>query len=210
MDVMQRFEGEPVAEGRPRALSAWWLCASLLVGPSVLVWLVRLAALGMGCAPGPDVCRKLAVGAGFHDALDLAWIIGSSSAVSLSIAFAAAIIALALRKPLMASLSLMIMPLAALVLPTLAVYTARYDGCAANEAGVGDCVLWGDRMGMSFHHAAMAPWIIYSIVPYSFTLALMIGAVGILFFRKPPEPFHDPFGKHRFTRKSRAFDDSPE
>ncbi|MGD0190597.1 MAG: hypothetical protein ABSD74_07635 [Rhizomicrobium sp.] len=191
-------------------MSVWWLCAALLVGPSILVWLVRLAVVGMGCAPGPDVCRSLAVGAGFHDALDLAWMIGSSSAISLPIAFAAAIVALMLRKPLMASLSLMILPLAALVLPTLAVYTALYPGCAANEAGVGDCVLWGDKMGMSYHHAAMAPWIIYSIVPYSFALALMIGAIGMLFFRKPPEPFHDPFGKHRFARTSRVFDDSTD
>ena len=98
--------------------------------------------------------------------------------------------------------------LAALVLPTLAVYTALYSGCEANEAGVGDCILWGARMGMSFHRAAMAPWIVYGVVPYSFTLALMVGAIGLLFFRQLPASSRTPFAKQRFGRVTKSFDDS--
>jgi hypothetical protein len=205
---MERYEGAPDPYRRPRAFGVWWLCAALLIGPSILVWLVRLSALGMGCAPGPEICRHVAVGGGFRDALDLAWLIGSNSLVSLSIAIVAAVVALGIRRPLMASLSVMILPLAALVLPTLAVYTALYSGCEANEAGVGDCVLWGASMGMSFHHAAMAPWIIYSVVPYSFALALMIGAIGLLFFRPRAEPPPAPFIRSRFDRTARVYDDS--
>jgi hypothetical protein len=162
----------------------------------------------MGCEPGPDLCRNIAVGGGLRDTLDLAWLIGSNSLVSLGIAFAAAIVALRLRRPLLASLSLMILPLAALVVPTLAVYTALYSGCEVNEAAVGDCILWGARMGMSFHRAAMAPWIVYGVVPYSFTLALMVGAIGLLFFRQLPASPRTPFAKPRFGRVTKSFDDS--
>lgn len=203
-------EGVPDPETRPRASSVWWFCATLLLGPSLLVWLVRLSALGMGCEPGPDLCRNIAIGGGLRDTLDLAWLIGSNSLASLGIAFAAAIVALRLRRPLLASLSLMILPLAALVLPTLAVSTALYSGCEANEAGVGDCVLWGARMGMSFHSAALAPWIVYGVVPYSFTLALMVGAIGLLFFRQRPAANNTAFTRSQFGRAAKSFDPSRE
>jgi hypothetical protein len=201
-------EGLPDPQARPHAMGVWCFCATLLLGPSVLVWLVRLSALGMGCEPGPDLCRNIAVGGGLRDTLDLAWLIGSNSLISLGIAFAAAIVALRLRRPLLASLSLMILPLTALVLPTLAVYTALYSGCEANEAGVGDCVLWGARMGMSFHRAAMAPWIVYGVVPYSFTFALMIGAIGLLFFRQRTAMNGSPLARPSFNRAAKSFDDS--
>jgi hypothetical protein len=204
---MQGFEGKPLREEKPHAMGVWWLCATLLVGPSILVWLVRFAALAMGCAPGPGTCRSLTIGGGLHDTLDLAWLISTNSIASLAIAFTASIVALTVRRPLLASLSLMMLPLLALVMPTLAVYTALYSGCQANEAAVGDCVLWGAHMGMSFHRAAMAPWLIYGIVPYCFTLALMIGAVGLLFFRQRPESSRNPFAGSRFPRTSKAFED---
>lgn len=204
---MERYEGEPRSQSRPYASRGWWLCAALLLGPSLLVWLVRLSALGMGCEPGPDLCRGIAVGVGLREALDLAWVVGSNSLASIAIAFAAAVLALKLRRALMASLSLMILPLAALVLPTLAVHTALYSGCEASAAGVGNCQLWGAQMGLSLQRAAMAPWIIYAIVPYSFALAFMIGAIGMLFFRKRPES-PTPFIRQRFDRTARSFDDS--
>jgi len=164
----------------------------------------------MNCPLGPDPCRGIAIGAGFRDTLGLAWLIGSQAITSLSIAFVAAIAALRLRRPLMAALSLLVLPLAALVLPTLAVYTALYPGCEANEAGVGDCLLWGAGMGMSFHRAAMAPWIIYGIVPYGFTFAIMIGAIGVLFFRQLPGAPRIPLMPPRFSRTATSFDDSDE
>ena len=185
----------------------WCLCATLLLGPSVLVWLVRLSALAMGCEPGPDLCRTMAVGGGLRDALELAWLLGSHALVSFAIACVAGVVALRQHRPLMASLSVMILPLAALALPTLAVHTALYSGCEANEAGVGDCLLWGAQMGMSFHRAAIAPWIVYAAVPYCFALALLFGAVGLLFFRSRPEPLARPFTWPRFERAAKTFDD---
>lgn len=202
---MQRFEGTPAAPERPHAFGVWLACAAVLLGPSLLVWMVRLAALAMTCAPGPELCRGTTLGGGFRDTLELAWAVGTNLYLNIAVAFIAAVAALRLRRPAMAGLSLLVLPLAALVLPTLAVFTAMYPGCDANEAGVGDCRLWGAGMGMSFHHAAMAPWIIYGLVPYGFALALMIGAVGFLFFR-PHSAAGQPPARH-FDRSAKAFHD---
>lgn len=203
---MQRFEGEQPPPERPHAFGVWCACAAVLVGPSVLVLAVRLAALALRCAPGPAACHGIALGGGFHDTLTLAWAIGTDPLLSVAVAFVAAIAAFRLRRPALAALSVLMLPLAALVLPTLTVFSALYQGCDANEAGVGDCRLWGAGMGMSFHHAAMAPWLIYGFVPYCFALALMTGIVGFLFFRPRPGASR-PANLDRFDRSARAFDD---
>lgn len=187
---MGLYEDEDVAELPPKqslALCAWFLCAALLIGPALLVWFVRATALALGCAPGPDVCRGMALGGGLRDALDLAWLISLNGLLSLAIALAAAVIALAMRRPLLAALSPLVLPLAALVLPAFAVFASTYSGCDVNEDGIGDCPLWGAHMGMTFHHAAQASQTLYDIVPYCFALALMVGFIGFLFFRPKPE-----------------------
>src|ERR1700733_14874810 len=99
-------------------LCVWGVCAAVLLGPSVLVWFVRGTALAMGCAPGPALCRGLELGGGLRDTLDLAWFIGENALFALAIGFAAAILALPLRRPLLAALSPLVLPLAALAFPT--------------------------------------------------------------------------------------------
>lgn len=170
----------------PYALCVWTLCAALLLGPSALVWVVRLTALAAGCAPGPGLCRGLALGGGLRDTLELAWVIGSSALAGLIIAFTAAVAALAMRRPLMAALSLLVLPIVSVLLPSLAVVVSTYAGCQVNEDGIGDCLLWGAKMGMSFHAAAIADGDLYNTVPYSFALALMVAAIGFIFFRPRP------------------------
>jgi hypothetical protein len=164
-------------------LCVWGLCAALLLGPSILVWFVRGTALAMGCAPGPALCRGMELGGGLRDTLDLSWFIGENVLFALAVAFAAAVLALILRRPLLAALSPLVLPLAALAFPALAVFASTYSGCQVNEDGIGDCALWGTHMGMTFHHAAQASSTLYDIVPYSFALALMVGFIGFLFFR---------------------------
>jgi len=183
---MQRFDHdfEEYAHAAPRlpyAVCLWGLCAALLVGPSVLVWIVRLSALG--CEPGPGLCHGLALGGGLRDTLALAWIIGSNSFLALVIALVSAGLALSLRKPLMASMGLLLFPIAAVLLPIVAVYASMYDGCQINEDGIGDCVLWGAKMGMSFHEAAVVAAGLSDTMPYSIALALMVGVVAFVFFR---------------------------
>ena len=181
---MHSFDEAPkAAPALPYAFCVWVLCAVLLVGPSLLVWCVRAAALEAGCAPGPGLCRGMMLGGGLRDTLSLAWIIGMEPLAGLAIALTAAIAALCLRRPLLAALSLLVLPIAAVALPTLAVIESVHRGCQIDEDGVGDCQLWGAKMGMSFHSAALAPAGLYDIVPYSFALALMVAAVGFVFLR---------------------------
>lgn len=183
---MHTFEGEQAeVEPRPkrRALLAWMLCAVVLIGPSLLVWLVRGVAFAYQCDPGPAPCHGMTLGGGLRDTLNLAWFAGANTTLTLAIALIAAIAGLMERRPLMAALSMLVLPLAALMLPTLAVSSASYRGCQINEAGVGDCALWGANMGMSFHRAAMAPWLIDDFMPYAVSLALMLGIIGYLFLR---------------------------
>ncbi|HUO91686.1 MAG TPA: hypothetical protein VMU22_02140 [Rhizomicrobium sp.] len=183
---MHRFNYEE-SVGNPRSVSAalcfWGLCAALLLGPSLLVWVVRGAALFAHCDPGPGLCRGVALGGGLRDTLALAWFIGANTFLALVIALVSAALALSLRRPLMAAMGLLLLPIAAVVLPSLAVAFSSYAGCQVNEDGIGDCVLWGAKMGMSFHDAAIASSALYDMVPYSFALALMVGAVGFVFFR---------------------------
>src|SRR5215469_5155710 len=152
---MERWDDE-VERATPYAFCVWCLCAALLVGPSLLVWFVRLAALADKCGPGPDLCRGMSLGGGLRDTLALSWVIGSNTLLVLFIAFAAAIAALSKRRPLLAALTLLMMPIAAVALPTIAVIVSEYSGCQVNEDGIGDCTLWGAQMGMSFHEAAVA------------------------------------------------------
>jgi hypothetical protein len=198
--------GDPAYSGR--AFKIWMACIAILLGPSLLVWVVRGVALGAQCAPGPDLCQGMMLGGGLRDALSLAWSLGTNMLALFGLALTAAIAGLVARHPMLAASSLLLLPLAALILPMMAVYSATYDGCAVSDAGIGDCKLWGAQMGMSFHFAASVPWTIYGFAPYSFSLALMLGAVGWFLVHarpkghataSPPRRFADD----RFTQRDR-------
>lgn len=165
-------------------LLIWSVCASTLLLPSFMVWLVRGTAFAMQCEPGPELCQDwLPFGGGLRDTLGLAWALSRHTFALVGIAFVASLAALFTRKPLLAAASLLLLPIAALVLPLMAVLSAVYPGCGINEAGVGTCTLWGADQGMSFHHSAGVQGMIYSFAPYSFSLSLMIGILGWFFAR---------------------------
>lgn len=181
-------EDEPPARSAHHyALGVWLTCATILVVPSLLVWFVRLWALAAGCAPGPELCHGATFGGGLRDTLNLAWFVGSNTFITFMISFIAAVASLICRKPLQAALTMLLFPILALLLPTLAVQSALYADCKPNEAGVGDCTLWGSQMGMSFHSAAMTTGPLYDLVPFNFALALMVGVIGFIFFRRRAE-----------------------
>lgn len=176
--------GTPPAPRRGRAITIWLMLAALLLGPSLLVWAVRGAGFAIGCQPGPEMCHGLPLGEGLRDTLDLAWMLASNENVVLFAGIGAAIAALWARLPLLAFLSALSLPPAALLLPAFAVFSATYHGCALNEGGIGDCQLWGAHMGTSFHQATMAEWGLDILLPYSVASAVMLGLVGVLFFRE--------------------------
>jgi hypothetical protein len=181
---MHAFEPPPPPPKRHTALGIWALLAVVFLLPSLLVWVVRATALALACTPGPGLCHGIALGGGLRDTLNLAWLTGTNAGFLVLLGIAAAIAALFARRPLVAALSALVLPISALVLPTLAVFASSYNGCAVNEGGVGDCTLWGAQMGMSFHTAAMAPWLLYDIVPYAFAAAIMLGLIGWMFCRE--------------------------
>ena len=171
---------------RHTALTVWGVCVALLLGPSLLVWIVRGAAYAVQCQPGPELCHGMTLGGGLRDTLMLAWGISTNTIFLIAVSIVATLAAFAARRPLLGTLSLLLLPILALVLPMLAVFTSRYDDCAVNNDGIGNCALWGANMGMSFHTAAGVPDIIYGLMPFSFSLTLMLGLLG-WFFTRPRE-----------------------
>ena len=158
----------------------------LLIGPSLLAWAVRAIAAAAQCAPGPGLCRGFALGAAFRDALELAWAVGSTTPLLLSVAMAAAIAAMFMRRPLLGATAMLLLPLAALLLPMGAVYSAVYQGCSIGDTGIDDCLLWGAQMGASVHDAANVSWVIYGFAPFSFAASLVLGIFGWFVARKRP------------------------
>ncbi len=188
-------------EKPPVALIVWMLCATVLLGPSLLVWIVRAVGFAAQCAPGPDLCRGMALGGGLRDALALAWGVGTDILLLIVLAVIAAVACFAARRPLAGALSLVLLPILTPLLPMLAVYVSRHDACEINADGIGTCILWGARMGRSFHIAATIPDMIYGFVPYSFAVALMVSLIGWFLARPKPHP------QLHATARIRRFDD---
>jgi hypothetical protein len=180
---MHAFDPPLPPPKKQRAIKIWAIAAAILIVPSLIAWIVRGLAFALHCAPGLGACRNLPLGIVLHQALNLCWFIASDSLIAVAVGFVAAVAALLARRPLLGALSMLVLPIASLALPTMAVYFTTYPDCAVSETGIGDCVLWGDHMGMAFHRAAMAPGLIDSFVSYVFALAVMIAILGFAFFR---------------------------
>jgi hypothetical protein len=185
---MEGPDFESVPERQPVSLIVWALCVTVLLGPSVLVWIIRGVGFAAQCAPGPELCRGMALGGGLRDTLLLAWGVGTDILLVIVLAVIASVACFAARRPLSGALSLMLLPILTPVLPMLAVYVSRYDGCEINADGVGRCMLWGAEMGKSFHIAATIPDMIYGFVPYSVAVTLMVSLLGWFLARPKPEP----------------------
>ena len=165
----------------------------------MLVWIVRLTALFSGCAPGPEVCHGIPFGAGLRDALTLNWVVATSSFLLVGLSLLATLLAFRAYRPLTGTLTLLGAPILAPMLPIVAVLISRYDGCQVSSDGLGSCQLWGAAMGMAFHNAAIARDVVYGIVPYTISLAVMLGILGFFFARPkvPPEPHPMAHMHHR-------------
>ena len=198
------FDEERAREKPPFALIVFILCLTVLLGPSLLVWTIRGVGFAAQCAPGHDLCRGMTLGGGLRDALSLAWGVGTDILLVLVLTTLAAIACFAGRRTLSGVLCLILLPVMPSLLPMLAVFVSKFDGCEINADGIGDCVLWGARMGKSFHVAATVPDMIYGFVPYSFALALMMGLLG--WFLARPKTAATP-AMHATARMRRFEDD---
>jgi hypothetical protein len=129
----------------------------------------------------------MTLGAGLRDALELAWALPTNSLILLVLAFTAAVSAVCAKRVLLGTITLLGVPVLALLLPMIAVIVSLHDGCQVNDGGVGDCPLWGANMGMAFHTAASVNDLVYGFAPFTFAAALMLGLLG-WFFTRPKEP----------------------
>jgi len=173
------------------SLTPWALCVTVLLGPALLVWIVRGVAFAAQCQPGPALCRGLPIGAGLRDSLTLSWMVSTNTTLLVGLSLIATFAAFRACRPLLGTLSLLLLPILSPVLPMIAVLVSRYEDCPVSTDGIGSCMLWGASMGMSFHTAAIARDFVYGIVPYTFALTVMLGLVGF-FFARPRAPAPPP------------------
>ncbi len=165
------------------ARHVWLFIVSVMVVPVAIAWLIRAGFAIAGCDPAASACftdssNALAVSA-FRSTLDIAWMIGANGLVALGLTTLAAMAAIIGVRPLNAALTVLIAPHAVLLLPVWLVYKTSYNGCAISEAHVGNCVLWGAKMGDAFHNAAIAyPSLIYTYTPFAIAGALIAGLLG--------------------------------
>jgi hypothetical protein len=181
-------EDLPQSVGRP-SLTPWAISVAVLLGPAALVWIVRSVAYAAQCAPGPETCHGMMLGAGLRDALALSWMVSTNTLFLIGLSIFATLAAFRAYKPLLGTLTLLLLPILSLVLPMIAVLVSKYEDCPVSTDAIGSCSLWGASMGMSFHNAALARDIVYGIVPYTFALTVMLGLLGFFFARpRPPAP----------------------
>lgn len=164
------------------ARHVWAFIVAALVLPVLAAWLIRGGFAIAGCEPAAAACLDdpaNAIGSSALKAtLDIAWLMGSTDIVTLGLTTLAAMAAIIGLRPIHAALTVLIVPLAALLLPVWLVGQTAYNGCAVSEGRVGDCILWGAHMGDTFHAAATAPALIYTYTPFAVAGALVAGLLG--------------------------------
>src|SRR5262249_2275808 len=154
----------------------WKFVVLVLIVPVAAAWAIRGGFAIAGCTPTASACladpANNIMSQAFKTMLDIAWMIGANDMVALSLTTLAAIAAIIGLRPVWAALTVLIAPHATLLLPVWLVMKTTYSGCAVSEAHIGDCVLWGQHMGDSFHNAAIAPALIYTYTPFAVAGAL--------------------------------------
>jgi hypothetical protein len=193
-------DDQPRPHVRP-TLTPWAISVAVLLGPAALVWIVRAVGYAAQCAPGPALCHGMPLGAGLRDALSLSWAVSLNTWFLIGLSIFATLAAFRAYRPMLGTLTLLLLPILSLVLPMIAVLVSRYEDCPVSSDGIGSCMLWGAAMGMSFHNAAMARDLVYGIVPYTFALTVMLGLLGFFFAHpKPPAPPTPMEQMRRMTR----------
>jgi len=178
------------------ARHVWLFVVCALLLPVTAAWLVRGGfALG-GCEPAAAACFtdpiNMIMGNAFKATLNIAWMMGTTDIVTLGLTTLAAMAAIIGLRPVHSALTVLVVPLASLLLPVWLVGKTAYAGCKVSEGQVGDCVLWGTNMGDTFHMAATAPALIYTYTPFAVAGALVAGLLGWIVYwgarqmAKPP------------------------
>jgi hypothetical protein len=168
------------------ARHVWLFIVLALTVPVLAAWIIRGAFAVLGCEPAAAACLEdpanAIMGSALKATLDIAWLMGTTDIVTLGLTTLAAMAAIIGLRPIHAGLTVLIVPLAALLLPVWLVSQTAYSGCAVSEGRVGDCVLWGTHMSDTFHAAATAPALIYTYTPFAVAGALVAGLLGLIVY----------------------------
>lgn len=166
------------------ALRIWWFAVATLLLPAILAWFVRGTAFAIGCTPGAGQCLaggtfEGLLGASFQGLLDMAWLVGAVAPVTLGLTLAAGLAAIVAARPIRAALTVLLVPMAALMLPIWLVGVSADPGCHAANT-VAHCVLWGRAMSASIARAGPALELTYTYVPLGVAAALVAGLLGCI------------------------------
>ncbi|MGQ0741336.1 MAG: hypothetical protein ACT4OG_03445 [Alphaproteobacteria bacterium] len=166
------------------ATRVWIAGLAILLAPAIAAWALRGIGFILQCDPAAASCLgepfDTVLAAALRGSLDLAWFVSTTVPLALGIVFLAAMAAIIALRPVSAGLTVLIAPLAVLLLPILLINATRYDGCQINADGLGECTVWGQPMGMSFHSAEIAPQFIYTYAPLAVSGAVVIGLLGAI------------------------------
>jgi hypothetical protein len=166
------------------AMGIWFAGLAVMLVPAIVAWIVRVVGYAVHCEPSAPQCLgspfDAILGAILRGSLDLSWLVSTTVPFTLGITFLAALAAVVALRPVTAALTVLIAPLAAILLPTFIVGATTYDGCQINPDGLGDCKVWGEPMGMAFHTAATATQLLYTYTPIVAAGALVVGLFGWL------------------------------
>src|SRR5262249_42630457 len=95
-------------------------CVGLLLGPSLVAWPVRGTGADAQGAAGAALCAGFRLGGAYRETLWLPGAVGPSAPLFLGVALAAAIGGIFMRRPLLGESAMVVLPLAALMLPMAA------------------------------------------------------------------------------------------
>jgi hypothetical protein len=167
---------------RSLATHVWAYTLAAMLVPVLAAFALRGIAYAMHCEPAAASCFAppfaTMMGAALKGLLEFAWFTGATLPITMCLTVIAGVAAIAAGRPLAASGSVLMAPLAALLLPVALVGMTTYEGCAIDRNGIGECVLWGQSMGVAFHKAAIAPELLYSYTPLCVSGAVMAGLLA--------------------------------
>lgn len=168
-----------------------WLTALAVAGallPAGLGWVVLGLGAILGCPTEAPGCAGLPLGPWLKWSLDWAWLwaVGGAAFPAIAVLIGGMIRVRFWMVFLAAGL-----PPLAWLLPMTVVMQAAHAACMVNEGGVGDCVVWGTSMGMTFHAAPVVGWMAVLVFPASGAGALLgVLVVGARAIAKRPRADH--------------------
>lgn len=171
----------------------FFLAAAAILVPAVAALFVAMLGEAAGCGTQAGACGELGGALGFtlwwawHRVLDptILALLTAAAALGAALGFATR------RESLMwGAMGASWGPIAALLLPYLAVSLTMPGACRLDARAAAECVVWGETMGRAFSAAGAAFWLSVFVVP----IALGGGVMTWLVARLSGHPLDLPTG----------------